>query len=342
MANNTTLKEITDFFEFKDGKQCCLVTDCKSKIQTLKTSALYRHFRQKHSSKLCEVVPQQKDISLEFLRQDTIYIAIEHIAVCGRTLNSIEDTSFRKLLKTMNQLKMNIHQYIHGMADKIRSRIREEFSNKHFSLMFDSATRHNRALLGVNIQSIKDGKLIQRTIGMEKMELRHTGQYIANMVNNLLLKYDIPIKKIVASTVDNANNIVSAVGKLDAMVSNASNQIDSDCSDDEEESGNIQQHWTSNEFQHDLLTCAAEEIGSEFKAILYENIECIRCAAHTIQLAVKAALRNANYNPIIDRARELVKKLRLQQIILLLEARRFPIPPLDGATRWFSLYSMVS
>lgn len=355
MEAEPSFKDISSFFEFKDGKQCCLIPDCKSKITTLKKSALYRHFRQKHPSKLKEIEPQQKNDSLAYLRQETIYIIVEHVAVCGRTLNSIEDSSFQKLLKdrldklkgtpfelTNNEIKTNLHRYVHEMAERVRARISAEFSGKHYSIMFDSATRHNRALLGINSQTVLNGKLVQRTIGMQRIEVRHTGKNIATMVNELLSNYKMPVKNLVSCTVDNARNVVSAVAKLDAMANESNIRLDnSDSSDDEDENDSLQHHWTDPDFQQHLLTLAAQEMNSDFKSIFYESIECIRCAAHTIQLAIVHGLEDANCDGLIHKARELVKKLRLQEMVLKLEKAGLNIPSIDVVTRWFSTLTMV-
>lgn len=95
------LKNIRDFFRLENNKFICLIPDCKSQISTLKDSALIRHFTQRHNSKLSEIRPIGKnDQNLENLRKETLHICVEHVTVNGRTLNSINDSAFRKLLKT--------------------------------------------------------------------------------------------------------------------------------------------------------------------------------------------------------------------------------------------------
>lgn len=95
------LKDIHCFFELEDNKYICLIPDCKSKIATLKDSSLHLHFRSSHPSKLEGIIPINKTVSSnpEILRKEILLLCVEHVTVCGRTLNSIFDSSFQKLLK---------------------------------------------------------------------------------------------------------------------------------------------------------------------------------------------------------------------------------------------------
>lgn len=192
-----------------------------------------------------------------------------------------------------------------------------------------------------------NGELVQRNIGMEKIEQRHTGKNIANMVKDLFKKYNIPVEKLVASTVDNAANVVNAVAQLDAIASGSEKndeeveelEEEAETSDNDEE--DIGSFWAEDDFQQHLLLLAANELNSEIRSILYDNVDCIRCAAHTLQLAVRDGLKKSNCNDIIEKARTFVKKLRLPQMVLILEAEGCIIPPLDATTRWSHTYIMV-
>lgn len=348
-------KDIKDFFRMENNKYVCLVTDCKSQIATLKLSALHRHFRQCHESKLPEIIPLIKGSqNLETLRKEILYLCVEQVTVCGRTLNSINDSSFRKLLDyqlkvlkgtphelTITEINLKLRPMIHEIAAEIREQIRIEFNGKFFSIMFDSATKRNRALLGIDVRTIHSGKIVMRSIGMERIKCKHTGKNIAFMIFDRLSKHGILPKRMTSSTIDNGRNMIKAVEVLDKMVTESSVENFSGESSEESDSENLQSHWIDPEFQIHLIKQAAEEFCTTFKPHVYDMIDCIRCAAHTIQLAVNDALQKSNCVPIIDKARQLVKNIRLQQILLKLEAAGLPIPSLDCITRWFSIYIMV-
>ena len=72
------------------------------------------------------------------------------------------------------------------LASKIKKEIKEDIREKFISLKIDIATRMDRAILGINIQLIKNGKLTLRTIAMKELTHRHTAEYIKNAVADVL------------------------------------------------------------------------------------------------------------------------------------------------------------
>lgn len=71
-----------------------------------------------------------------------------------------------------------------------------DMRGKVISVMADVATKHHRGILGINSQYCHEGKVILRTLGMEEMTKRHTGETIADMVKNKLSSYGIPISQV--------------------------------------------------------------------------------------------------------------------------------------------------
>ncbi|XP_071579126.1 zinc finger BED domain-containing protein 4-like [Temnothorax nylanderi] len=68
----------------------------------------------------------------------------------------------------------------------------------------------------------------------------------------------------------------------------------------------------------------------------------IRCAAHTLQLAVDDALkRTKTASQLISKARNLAKKLRTQTFIYLIKKQNFKKPTIDCPTRWCSTIDML-
>lgn len=288
--------------------------------------------------------------NLEILRKEIFLICVEHVTVCGRTLNSIFDSSFQKLLKdrmkplkgtkhelTMTEIRLQLRPMIHKIANEIREEIQIEFTNKYYAIMFDSATKMNRAVLGIDIRTIVSGKVVTRSIGMQRITCKHTGENIAEMIVDRLNKHGVSPKLMTGATIDNASNMVKTVKIVDSIVSkltveeypsSSSDESDIDCTKE-----SIEAHWMDPDFQRHLIEQATRELCSIHKPYVYDRVECIRCAAHTIQLAIDEALEKSNCIPIINEVRKLVKNLRLQQILLKLEEKGLPIPSPDCQTR---------
>lgn len=72
------------------------------------------------------------------------------------------------------------------------------------------------------------------------------------------------------------------------------------------------------------------------------NINSIRCAAHTLQLAIMEALGIDEFDLLIRLARAVCKELRKDCNIHELEEKniRFKFPRIDCKTRWNSIYIM--
>lgn len=350
-------KDILEFFILENNQYFCQVVDCRSSIKTLNRNALYRHFEQVHPSKLVEVLPKRKgNANLEYLRQETIFICVKHVAVCGRSINSLKDESFEDLLRfLLNQLKgtdykltleeihRNIKSWIHEMAENVRRKIGNEFNGSEFSITFDSTTKHKRAILGTNIQKVHNGKILMRSIGMQHIESTHKGTHLAKMIVELCEKLNISLQTLVAATTDNAKNMGTAVQYLDSTNGKTSNENnDNSESDDSDcEFYRSESMWTEPAFQNELLKEAAEEICSNYNPIMNENVQHVSCAAHSLQLAVKHGLDKSNCLDVIDKARSLVKDLRLQPILKQLKRNHLPLPPIDVVTRWSSVFLMV-
>lgn len=73
------------------------------------------------------------------------------------------------------------------------------------------------------------------------------------------------------------------------------------------------------------------------------NINGIRCAVHTLQLAIRDALKETELNKLINKCREICRLLKKSKVKKLLRRNNISItvPKLDCKTRWNSTYSMV-
>lgn len=58
---------------------------------------------------------------------------------------------------------------IHKIAGEMCKEITKGFANKFFSVLFDTTTKRNRAVLGIDIRTINSGEVITRSIGIQRI-----------------------------------------------------------------------------------------------------------------------------------------------------------------------------
>lgn len=337
---------IESFFDLSVEKRAkCLVVDCKSNLRSQKPSTLLRHFTQVHQSKLKEI-NISKEKNLAWLRLSTIYLCVKHVTTSGRPLISIYDDSFQELLKerleklkgTPHELNINLpllKKFINESANKLRQRILKELEDKTVSLMLDIATRQNRSIFGISSQIILDGDIVIRTLGMERIKVKHTSQNLKTIVTDVGKRFGIKEKDVISITHDNGANVVALPEKIDTFVlENISDDSDDDTLD--------QDLFFDPEIQADLLKRAAEEINSSFNPVNFSYTNSVRCGCHTSQLSVNLVLNGPECAGIFKKALDLVKELRIPRFRHQLEAQNVPIPRKDNQTRWFSKYMMVN
>lgn len=72
----------------------------------------------------------------------------------------------------------------------------------------------------------------------------------------------------------------------------------------------------------------------------YEIIS-VRCAAHSLQLAIQDALRGDDSLPTIEQARSIVRKLRTPKMKNIIKSSKKTKAILDNNTRWHSTFDML-
>lgn len=119
---------------------------------------------------------------------------------------------------------------------------------------------------------------------MEEIQGRHTADNIKLIIERVMSSYEIKKEQIYAVTSDNGCNMIKAVELLSETVSD----------DDGDESE---------------INIFEEFSGDDLIPIMGDHIISIKCAAHTLQLAVKDFLEDY-YPGIVSNARRVVKLLR--------------------------------
>lgn len=274
-----------------------------------------------------------------------------------------------------------IKEQIAYLAKEVKMKIKEEVKDRYVSIMIDFATKHRRNIMGVSLQYVKNGRTEVRSIGMLKMNSSCTGENTLNVLLDLLDSFGIEKSHVVSVTTDNAANLTLMVKMLNETVereSEENNQMETEdnagSTDPENENSgscdsNSQFHFDDIESEireaiestqpddsdsdeeldellndEDVYVILIEALANKFASSTL-TVNGVNCAAHTLQLAVMAALKDKrlNINNLIKLCRLVCKTLRKMsyQYILQENGISFKIPRLDCRTRWSSTYYMV-
>lgn len=244
-----------------------------------------------------------------------------------------------------------------------REKISVKSHLKKISLMLDIATKNHKAILGINLRYIIDGKIIERCIGMIPLTERHTSRNLAIKVKQCIDKFGITLKQLSSITTDNAGNVVAIVDYLDeetlyAIEEEASSgtagviePIPSQSIEpvSEDEIRSIVQEIMEEEALDTYLD-DSEEYGNLLSSVLNdlphhfnENTANVRCGAHTLHLTVRGGIKKSNFHEVISVCEKVAKLLRNEAYVR--EAREhnmhYSLPHLNVITRWDSDYTMV-
>lgn len=336
----------------------CSLAECGRVIKVSKSNKstnLGRHLQLYHPE--LDLLKSKNDTATyyEAMQRNLILSCVEMVTVNGRPLAALEDSGFRRLINpVLSELEAagrkttitasTIQPHIEMYTDKIREKISEELNGRLLSLMADVATKNNRGILGINTQYAEGGKIVLRTLGMCELKKRHTGEEMAKTIEENLSSYGVSMNQIHSFTSDNARSMLKSGRLLNHAAIEMQNAINREFDSDIEILSDSDVEIISDDDED-----AAENIGQRVADILkqanpsLQYITGIGCAAHSLQTAIRDALKSSKEKPLIRKCREVVKTLRTLKVMLELKELGVETKPtLDVKTRWDSTYLMVS
>ncbi|XP_064472544.1 uncharacterized protein LOC135387057 [Ornithodoros turicata] len=283
------------------------------------------------SQQSLEEVIRRKATKSAVSKASIVSACVELVTTNGRPFQLMEDSGFRNLLNPLIEIagggfainSKNIRTEVREVAAKTRQHISESLRSRLFSLKIDCATRMDRAVLGINAQYIENGKIVVQTLAMKELYERHTAQYITLQVQDVLARYELGVNQVYSLTTDNGSNMLKAASLLNDESSRAAGDYD-DASTSDDISMDIDEEF--------CLTGEHQDV---------RQIHSIRCAAHTLQLAVNDALKHGMTIDIFAKCRNISKKLRTQTLMSLIRKLKLKKPILDCVTRWMSTVIML-
>lgn len=371
------LEILSSYFERTEKDEIrCTVVDCNSTISRWQAYYFKRHFERRHPTLLRELFPELADIETQYQIDacNLVLSAVELVTVNGYPFAALDASGFKNIVKGQldmlerNGYKVTLNRQmivpkVGEMADLIRQQISKELKHKMISIMFDVCTKTTFSVLGVSTTFMENNEVIARSLGMVHLKERHTGPYIANVVEDLLKSYGVSLKQVHTVTTDLAKNMFNAARHM-ALHTNDESEADAYLLDIGYNSDNDIEDFVSTNTSSDesLELENAMEIANELnnderyvqlisemtnslqrRSNFLSLINHINCCAHGSQLAVNEGIEKSDAKGIILEVREMVKALRTT--IVNIEFRKVApkciLPCLYNDTRWNGEYEMV-
>lgn len=354
--------DITQFFAYIPPNTVnCRVIACSFTTNKPHRSNLLRHVKASHPTYYESLKPKGGLPAAESNQKLTIKMnlatmkasALNLVTKDGCPFTAINKTGYRMLanpiidaLKDKGEvftLNFNsLDEMINERAVEIIQQIKVELQGKYFSLKIDTCSKHRRSFLGVNAQYVHNGAVKIITLAVTELLECHTAENINKKMLLIFEKFGIRLHQIISMTVDNASNMKLATEQLQGR--RACDELEA--LDEVPDSTSSNEEWLS---ERDIID--SEQMHEEIMDIVSSSsfalpptaIMHVPCAAHTLQLCVRAALDSSPMKEFVIKFRELVQKLRTQKVMpFFIMNKELNRPLADNTTRWSSTYKMVN
>lgn len=266
-------------------------------------------------------------------------------------LTLFDDENFKDLIAihedgvkvTINST--NVKYFIEKTSDSIKNIIHNEVKDKLFSVQFDTASRHGRSFLGVNIQyfSIIERKIVVRTLGVIELNEKHTATNLNIEIGSVFDLYKLEKPSTLAIISDNGANVIAACRKFKELQASivlseelevlkkkllARMEIDFENEEDLENDA------------PSLYPSAIQEAISKISSLAV----IVRCSIHSLQLAVNDSVEKMSNTSksCLERVRQFVKTIKSSSYTKYRQKYNIPKIPIDVKTRWNSTFLMIT
>lgn len=369
-SNHDLLDKLSVYFIRNESDHTirCTVSDCNSTIARWQSYYFKRHFVSVHPSLLRELIPDafDADTQCKLDMNQQIYNAISLVTINGYPFSILDTPAIHGFLKKEKQhleqngykLTLNRHMIvkkIKEVSESIRSSISDELKGKLLSIMFDVCTKRTLSVLGISVTFMKNDVVFARSLGTVHLKERHSGAYMGTVVANTLQKFGTSPSQVISATADQEASMNTTTRHLSvrafddsadkSLSSGDENEYDSE-SGDEAQLEMENQIELQNELNNDsryieLITEMAQNLLR--KNNLLSMIHKVHCCAHTLQLAIKAAIKASDAIEIIETVREMMLSLRTTVVNVKFRklAPTCVLPPMYIDIRWNSDFIMV-
>lgn len=165
---------------------------------------------------------------------------------------------------------------------------------------------------------------------MKDTQAHHTNEYLQKLVQEVLDDFKIKKEQILCIVTDNASNMLSTTEKMNKAIEENARVLE-DNNETFASDPQTGQTRENNEYLDDIV----EEVSKAFQ------IQHMRCAVHTLQLAIRDGLKYHHAATLIEKLRQVAVAARTPKIDAILKRRARKGIILDQSTRWRSTYLMV-
>lgn len=165
---------------------------------------------------------------------------------------------------------------------------------------------------------------------MIEIKDRQTAEFLKDKVLEILARYNIRLEQIFSITVDNGANMLACIRRLKDLFESS---LVSMIPEDTEESTESQPEEST--IAEDIV----EKLSNEFHDQARENLNMIRCAVHTLQLAILDVVNKSN--AMVKQVTEIAKHCKKIKYKTTFDYHQATYPPVWCQTRWGGIYKML-
>lgn len=163
--------------------------------------------------------------------------------------------------------------------------------------------------------------------GIIEVKESQTASYLKDQIMSTISAYGLTTEQIFSVTCDNGANMLAAVRHLKKDYEEHFVHVMDGANDEVQD---IIDQPNTNE----------EEMTASLSDELQENLNLVRCAVHTLQLAILDVVNKSNEH--IKKFTELAKKCRSIKYTKFFELHGAHYSPIWGQTRWGGIYLMIA
>lgn len=212
-----------------------------------------------------------------------------------------------------------------------KEELRKSLKDRIIFIKMDACTRHRVNYFAINVRFVdENNKILTRTLGVKDTQAHHTSEYLQKLVQEVLDDFKIKKEQILCIVTDNASNMLSTTEKMNKAIEESARVLE-DNNETFASDPQTGQTMENNEYLDDIV----EEVSKVFQ------IQHMRCAVHTLQLAIRDGLKDHHAATLIEKLRQVAVAARTPKIDAILKRRARKGIILDQSTRWGSTYLMV-